>query len=73
MTHGLSCRIDDVRGAFRNVDDRHEITEEDKKFILAMKGANTLDDCAAELKSIKALIGAWSGFIPSNLSSRYSQ
>jgi hypothetical protein len=51
VMHSLSCRIDDIRGAFRNVGEGHiKMSEDAKRFVLARKKTNTLAQCATELK-----------------------
>jgi hypothetical protein len=51
VMHGLSCRIDDIRGAFRNVDEGHiEMSEDAKRFVLAIKHSKTLAQIANEVK-----------------------
>jgi hypothetical protein len=65
IMHSLSCRIDDIRGAFRNVDEPHiKMSDETKQFVLAIKGAKTLDECAIELKKYKQHKPAYVGLYP---------
>jgi hypothetical protein len=44
VMQSTSCRIDDIRGAFRNVGERHiEMSDEDKRFVLNIKNVETFD------------------------------
>jgi hypothetical protein len=64
VMHSLSCRIDDIRGAFRNVGEEH-ITIQDctRQYILEIKESNTLAECAQHTKkyrdSYKPKIGVY--------------
>ncbi|WP_128948390.1 MULTISPECIES: hypothetical protein [Bradyrhizobium] len=50
VMHSLSCRIDDVRGAFRNVgEERTALSHETRKFVLAIQHAKSLSACASAL------------------------
>jgi hypothetical protein len=50
VMHSLSCRIDDIRGAFRNVGEGHiKLSEDAKKFVLSIKAGKTLGQISDEL------------------------
>jgi hypothetical protein len=52
VMHSTSCRIDDIRGAFRNVGERHiETSDEDKRFVLNIKHVQTFDRYMDVLKN----------------------
>jgi hypothetical protein len=52
VMHSLSCRLDDMRGAFRNVgEQKYSLSEETKIFVLSIKSAGTLDQCLIHLNN----------------------
>lgn len=51
VMHDLSCRLDDMRGAFRNVGERYRgLSDDTKNFVLQMRSASSLADCEMLLK-----------------------
>jgi hypothetical protein len=52
VTHSLSCRIDDIRGAFRNVgESRVNIGDKTRKYILDIKHSKDLAECAIHTRA----------------------
>jgi hypothetical protein len=52
VMHSLSCRLDDIRGAFRNVGEKNDdLSEKTKIFVLSIKSAQSLDECAIHVKN----------------------
>ncbi|EJN11051.1 hypothetical protein PMI42_05674 [Bradyrhizobium sp. YR681] len=53
VMHSLSCRIDDLRGVFRNPGEgQPRLSEESKSFVLSVKQAKSLEDVIAALKKL---------------------
>lgn len=53
VMHSLSCRIDDVRGAFINVGEGHApLSDQAKAFVFSVKRATSLQECQSALSTL---------------------
>lgn len=74
VMHSLSCRIDDIRGAFRNVGEpRISMDDRTKQYILLIKTSKTLAECAKHTKEYRDSYAPEMESIRSNLSNRYKR